>query len=211
MKKIYFVRHGESEGNSGPIRQVTTTVLTQKGIEQADFVAERASKISVDFLISSTMTRAMQTAQIVSEKISKPIDFSDLFVERRRPSEVLGKLKDDPQSLIAEEEIKLHFTEPGWRFSDEENFDDLKARALEALAYLAARPEDNILVVTHGFFLRVIMSCVVFGEDLSGKECQKFVQTFHMENTGMTVLGYDDKNDKNPWWLWVWNDHAHLG
>lgn len=211
MKKIYFVRHGESEGNIGPIRQTAASSLTQKGIEQASFVAQRASKLPVDILISSTMTRAKETAQVISEKISKSIEYSDMFVERRRPSEVLGKPKNDPIALTAEKEIGENFSKPSWRLSNEENFDDLKNRALQALQYLGNRPEENILVVTHGFFLRIVMACVVFGKDLSGEECERFIRTFHMENTGITVFGYDDNKNENPWWLWVWNDHAHLG
>jgi hypothetical protein len=31
-----------------------------------------------------------------------------------------------------------------------------------------------------------------------------------MENTGLSVIEYDKKK-KNPWWVWIWNDHAHLG
>lgn len=205
------MRHGESEGNVGPIRQTAATPLTQRGIDQATFVAERVAKLPLDLLISSTMSRAKETAQIILEKISKPVEYDNLFVERRRPSEVLGKLKNDPIALIAEKEVKANFTKQGWRFSDEENFDDLKSRALEALEYLANRSEENILVVTHGFFLKIIIACVVFGKDLSGEECQRFIRTFHMENTGITVLGYDENERENPWWLWVWNDHAHLG
>ena len=209
MKNIYFVRHGESEGNIGPIRQTASTSLTDKGKSQANFVAERCSKLPIDVLISSSMNRARETAQIISEKISKPFEESDLFVERRRPSEVLGKPKDDPIAHSAEKEIKANFSKPGWRFSDEENFDDLKNRALAALDYLAARPEENIVVVTHGFFLRIVMACVVMGRDLQGEECENFIRSFHMENTGITVLGYDDR--ESQWWLWIWNDHAHLG
>lgn len=210
MKKIYFVRHGESEGNISTIRKGTSSSLSQKGKEQAQFVAHRCADLPIDVLISSTINRAKETAEIISEKISKPIEFSDLFIERRRPSEVYGKPKDDSIALKAEEEIGKNFSKDDWRFSDEENFNDLKSRALEALNYLAKRSEQNILVVTHGFFLRIIIACVVYEAELTGKECEGFIRTFHMENTGMTVLGYDETKENNSWWLWIWNDHAHL-
>lgn len=210
MKKIYLIRHGESEGNIGPVRQTATAPLTKKGVEQARSVAERAANLPIQAIISSTMTRAKETAEAIAKNTSVPVEYSELFIERRRPSEVLGKPKDDPIAILAGKEIKEHFAKPGWRFSDEENFDDLKARALDALQHLAERPEQDILVVTHGFILRILVACVVFGKDLTGEECERFVRTFHMENTGITVLGYDDVN-ANPWWLWVWNDHAHLG
>ena len=210
MKKIYFVRHGESEGNVGPIRQTEATPLTEKGRSQAAFVAERCAKLNFETIICSTMVRARETADAILKKVSKPIEYSDLFVERRRPSEVLGKSKDDPVALGINKEIheKFHL---GFRFSDEESFEDLKNRALATLDYLAKRPEENILVVTHGFFMRIVMACVVCGEGLTGDESLRFIRTFHMENTGITVLMHDEKDEKTPWWLWIWNDHAHLG
>ncbi len=210
MKKVYFVRHGESEGNAGPIRQTATTALSEKGRVQASFVAERCSRIPFEIMICSSMKRAKETADIILSKISKPIEYSDLFVERRRSSEVLGQPKDTPLALKVEDEINKNFHLPNFRFSDEENFEDLKRRAMSALDYLEKRPEETILIVTHGFFMRIIIACVVFGDDLAGEDCSKFIRAFHTQNTGITVLGHDDKKKESPWWLWIWNDHAHL-
>lgn len=210
MKKIYFVRHGESEGNVGSIRQASISSLTQKGREQSAYVAERVKKLPIEVIIASTMGRAQETARIISKKIGKEFESSGLFAERRRPSDQLGKPKDDPIAIRSQELIQENFLVPGFRYSDEENFEDLKERSGEALKFLQARPEQNILVVTHGFIMRIIMARAVFGEALAAKECQQFIRAFHMENTGISVLGYNEK-EENPWWLWVWNDHAHLG
>jgi broad specificity phosphatase PhoE len=208
MKRIYFVRHGESEGNIGSIRQTAATSLTDKGRMQAEDVGERCAKLPIEVVISSTMNRAKETCEIILKHINKKVEYSELFVERRRPSEVLGKPKDDSFSLKAEEAILKNYHLPGFRFSDEENFEDQKERAKAALEYLANRPEQNILVVTHGFILRIIMAYVVFGEKLTGEECTRFIQTFRMANTGITAFDY---KEDGQWKLWTWNDHAHLG
>ena len=207
MKMIYFVRHGESEGNVGPLRQLKTTPLTENGKQQAQFIADRATKLPIEIVVSSTMTRAKETADFIVEKIGRSIEYSDLFIEKRHPSEVYGKPKDNPESLQAEQSIAENFKVPGYRFSDEENFEDLKERAGEALTYLLQRPEEKIMVVTHGFFMRIIMARVFFGEKLTASECEQCIKKFHMENTGLTIIAHD----KNDWWLWTWNDHAHLG
>lgn len=210
MKKIYCVRHGESEGNVGPIRQTALTSLTQKGRDQSTIIAERVAKLPIEVILSSTMNRARETTEIVKNKVVTPVEYSDLFAERRRPSIVLGKPKNDPAVRAAEREIRKRFSEPGFRFSDEENFDDLKLRAKQALEYLARRKEKEILIVTHGYFMRVIVATIVFGDSLTSETCERFIQTFFMENTGITVLCHDRKEPK-PWWVWIWNDHAHLG
>lgn len=211
MKTIYFIRHGESEGNTGPVRQDGFSVLSDRGREQAAFMAERCSKLPIDILVSSTMTRAQQTASIIGDKIGKEILSSELFAERRRPSAQTGKPKDDLEALNIDKEIWNNFGTAEYRHSDEENFEDLRNRVRQALEFLVNCPEENIAVVTHGFFMRIIMAYVVFRERLTGKECELFMRTFHMENTGLTILKYAGPDKEPPWWVWTWNDHAHLG
>jgi broad specificity phosphatase PhoE len=210
-KKIYFIRHGESEGNAGPIRQSAASHLTDHGKAQAAFMGERCMSLPLEVLVSSTMMRAQETAEIISEKTGHEIISSPLFMERRRPSYQTGKDKDDPMSREIDQLVFNNFAKPGYRHSDEENFDDLKARAIAALRYLGDRPEEHIGVVTHGFFMRVVMAVVVFGETLTARECERFLRTFHMENTGLTVIGFDGWNRDPAWWVWTWNDHGHLG
>ncbi len=207
MKTVYFIRHGESEGNAGPIRQGPHTSLTKKGEEQAEFAAERCTKLPIDVVISSTMKRAKHTAEIIVGKIHKPIE----FIERRRPSIQTGALKNDPEILKIDKTVIENFPKEGYRYSDEENFDDLKVRAQKALGFLESRSEENILVLSHGLFMRIVIAYAIFGDHLTGIECQNFIRAFDTENTGLSVLNYDDTRDDPKWHIWIWNDHAHLG
>lgn len=153
MKKLYFVRHAESEGNVGILRQGHSTPLTERGNEQAFLVAERFKNIEIDRIISSPQIRAKSTAEAIQKVTNKPLDFSDLLIERKRPSIFEGKPKDIPEAVTADKEMKERFHETDWRYSDEENFSDLKKRALKFLEYVDTLPEENILLVTHGVFL----------------------------------------------------------
>lgn len=211
MKTIYFIRHGESEGNAGPVFQSGSNSLSDRGREQASFMAERCSKLPIDSLVTSSMIRAHETASIIGERIEKEVISSELFIERRRPSAQIGKPKKHPQSLAIDQEILNNFGIAGYRHSDEENFEDLRNRARQALEFLANRPEEHIAVVTHGFFMRIILAYVVFGDTLTGNECNMFARAFHTENTGLTVIKYAGSEQALPWWVWTWNDHAHLG
>lgn len=210
MKKVYFVRHGESEGNAESIYQNFSTPLTEKGRSQCLVIADRCEKFPLDVIISSTMTRTQETAKIISRKIKKGIEYSDLFVECRRPKEQIGKSRKSPETLKTGKAIQENFHIPGFRFSDEENFEDLKKRAQKALRYLEKKSEENILVVTHGFFMRVLAAFIIFGKDLTSYECEKFMRKIHMKNTGITVFHLEEKDKKPIWSLWIWNDHAHL-
>jgi broad specificity phosphatase PhoE len=211
MKKIYLIRHGQSEGNiAGAPRQGPTASLTEKGLRQVETIAERCSRLPIDAFISSTMKRAIQTSDVISKKIGRQYETSDLFVERRRPSVQIGAKPDHPEGFSAEAAIIANFAKPGYRHSDEENFEDLKDRAKRALAYLKSRKEEHILVVTHGLFSRVIVAYAFFGDALTGAECQRFIQKLATENTALTVLWHREESPGSPWLLWTWNDHAHL-
>ncbi len=210
MKKVYFVRHGESEGNVGGLRGHPDHPLTERGAQQATFIAKRCATLPITFLVSSTDRRARETALAISQEIGMAPEYADLFVEARAPSALRGKSRSDPAVIASQEEINKNFTIPGYHFADEENFEDLNERARKALVYLAEREEDEVLVVTHGFFMRMLAARAILGDDLNAPACQDFVRSLHMQNTGLSVFCYDASKEK-PWWLWVWNDHAHLG
>ena len=209
MKRVYFVRHGESEGNAGNIRGHASHPLTEKGHQQSQLIAERCSKLPIEYIISSTMVRARETGDTIAEKLGITPEYSDLFIEAQAPSEFRGKPREDPELLLAQQQINENFGVPGWHFSDEENFEDLKERAHKALERIVEVGKDHILVLTHGWFMRMVIAYALFGDELTSHEASKFVRAAHMENTGLSILGYDETKE-NPWWLWVWNDHAHL-
>jgi len=209
MKKIYFIRHGESEGNAGNAWQGPDGALTEKGRAQAASVAERMKTVPFAALIASPLERARQTAQAIADQVDKEIEFSDLFIERRRPTELIGVSRADPQSLEVDAQINAHFAEPGWHYSDEESFQDMTARARDALALLIDHPQDEIAVVTHGYFMRVMLAVALAGESLTPELCEHFLTSFRTANTGISLLMYDQASPR-PWWLWTWNDHAHL-
>lgn len=209
MKTVYFIRHGESETNTGGIRRGDETPLTEKGRKQADVIALRASKLPIDVLISSTMERAKDTAKSIAKKTGKSVEYSKLFVERVWPSWFTGRLRDDPEVAAAQKEMIRNFTDQNFKLADEENFEDMKKRAISALEYLKEREEEHIVVVTHGLFLRVMLATVIYGKDLSAHELDCILGGTVTENTGISIIKEDTKW-KLGWKLSVFNDHAHL-
>lgn len=220
MKVVYFVRHGQCTSNVRGEFFSPDAPLTERGEHQAQFIASRCASIPAEAIISSTYLRARQTAAPIGERLGLPVEHSDLFVERARPTQQYDVARTDPLFVSIEEETRARFGEPGWRYSDEENFEDLVARAKAALAYLESRPEKHIIVVSHGLFMRALMAFVVFGAQMSAHECWQMMVGFAHDNTGMTVLTHrtitpDDElrgtiGSHVGWRIRTWNDHAHL-
>lgn len=204
---IYFVRHGTTEGNDSNQFQLPTIDLSEKGVTEAKFIAKRFESISIDRIFTSSMRRAYQTAQIIGEHIGHSIVENDLFEEIKRPSDVRGKSKGDPEVKAIMKEVKKHFTDPSWRHSDEENYFLLKERAEKALQFLLSRTEKRVLVVTHGEILKMMLSVVIFGDSLTPESFEHIRSVFGTFNTGITKIEHNELG----WYILAWNDHAHLG
>jgi broad specificity phosphatase PhoE len=213
MKTIYLVRHGEAQNNvkNTPTYLAEEAKLTEKGREQAAFIAERAATLPIEALIASDFVSSQETAEIVKAKIGIRVEICDLFGERRGPSELVGRPWEDPETQRLETDWVRTFRETGTKVKDGENFEEIVTRAKSALSYLEKRNEHHILIVSHGFFLRLLAAHLIFQEQLTPEIFHAFDDRVRTQNTGMTVLQYNPEDKYSDWSMLVWNDHAHLG
>lgn len=207
MKKVYFVRHGATKNNHANLFQDENTELSELGLGQAEYVANRFKTINIETIISSSMKRAVQTAEAISKTKEMSIIKSNLFIENLKPQLVRNKSKDDPEAKEVMKLVKKNFDNPDWKHSNEENFFDLIERAKTALDFIQQRNEEKILIVTHGQFLTFFIGYLLFGSDFTPKEFKRMEKTFIAKNTGLSIM--EILEDKNL--LITWNDHAHLG
>lgn len=86
MKKLYFVRHGLSEMNvQGLMAGTTDTPLTDLGRKQAKKAGQSAKDLNINLIVSSPLSRALKTAQIIAQEIGYPknkIILNQLLIER---------------------------------------------------------------------------------------------------------------------------------
>ena len=185
MKQIYFIRHAESEKNVDKSHQGENT-LTERGYEQTKMLAERLKEIPIDLLIVTSKKRSQQTTEIISSSVSAPLKESDLFTEKEEEFE---KMPASPERT----EYFLH----------------LHKRAKEAISFLENLPEEKIVIVTHGRFLKFLTAYIILKETLTEEMAVLFMLHTGTGNTGITMFKYDP--EKTHWRLITWNDHGHLG
>ena len=147
MKTIYLVRHGESESNAAGLLagSNTDTPLTQKGRDQAVETGRLLQAKQVDLVVSSPLSRAQETAQIIAKEIgfTGHVRLNDVLIERDfgsasgMPREQGFELLDNGHALGAEPLPMLH------------------ARVLAAFKWLEGLPADHIVVVSHAGFGRM--------------------------------------------------------
>jgi broad specificity phosphatase PhoE len=149
MKNIYFLRHGQTQFNKTWRHQFPVTSLSEEGKVQARAIAEKLKSVDFDVIISSPYARTKETAQCVAEATGKPIEYSDLFVELRRPRELWGVSWYSLKTVWIMGMLYFMAGKENWHYSDGESKEEFQARTLQALEYLTSRKENNILLVTH--------------------------------------------------------------
>lgn len=139
MIHFYFVRHGLSQLNiEGKFAGHTDTPLVDKGKKQAKSTGKNAQKLGIEYIISSPLIRAYDTAKLIAKEIKYPeskIEVNPLFIER-----YFGSLENTP--------YKPDVNIDG--IADAEKSDVLLSRAEQAISYLKSLPYKKILVISHG-------------------------------------------------------------
>jgi len=201
---VYFVRHGESEGNLKKVHQGENVPLSQKGKSQALAVANRLKKISVDVIYASPYLRAKQTAQIISKELNLPIEYWEQLKELRRPSELEGLEYSDPKAAEIKKIIKENQAKPDWKYSNDESFNDLITRAKEVEKHISKHHKDqNVLCVSHIQIMVMIVMQMIMQDKLTPEVFWQFYYHCRQKNTGITHLEY---TDTFGWNLVTWND-----
>ncbi|MBI2120082.1 MAG: histidine phosphatase family protein [Parcubacteria group bacterium] len=213
LKRIYFIRHGQTEGNLSEKSQLPEAPLSEEGRRQAEYVAERFSRIHADAVIASPYLRTKETAEPLAKILGKEIRCADVFRELRRPSEISGMNFHSPEYHRVIKEIEKGELDPNFRYSDEETLFELEARARQALDFLIAKPETDIVLVTHEVFLKMMFAAMMTLDTLSTiilfRELRYFVE---IQNTDISIVEYGEESRGGlRWRLRVLNDRAHLG
>ena len=208
-KIIYFVRHGETENNAKGIRQGEEGGLSPRGREQALATARRFPKHKgrPQVIISSQYQRTKETAEIIAKELHMKVKYSDLLVERRNPSQIIGHAGTEPEVRQIVDRIDKSYHADDLRYSDEENFIDLKAREKKLLRFIRWRDEKRIIMVTHGIFLKMVMSYMLYGEKLTASQYNNLSYFNPVTNASMAICSYTPHwFRRGEWKILVWND-----
>jgi uncharacterized phosphatase len=150
MKHLYLIRHGHTEMNErGLFSGQTETPLTPKGKQQARAAGGQAKDLGIDLIISSPLSRAHDTAQIIAQEIGYPsgkIELSDLLLERHFGS---------AEGQVYSREFDME------QVADAEQLHSLHDRLENFWQYIQTLPAKNILVVSHGSSGRMLRNVVL--------------------------------------------------
>lgn len=157
MKKLFYVRHGETHMNvAGLLSGRTETPLTERGVEQAKASGKQLKEKlpHIDLIVCSPYERTYETAKLIAEEIGYPVENiqkNEMFIER-----TFGIL----EGTSGKEFLDNHEYSEFDGVKGSETIEALQNRAEKSFRWLQALEEDNILVVGHGAFARAIKRVV---------------------------------------------------
>ncbi|THG33135.1 histidine phosphatase family protein [Naasia lichenicola] len=142
MTHLVLVRHGQTDWNlAGRIQGSSDIPLNDTGRQQAREAGRRLAADRWDAIVSSPLSRAMETAQIIGSEVGiDVIEPIDALVERHYGT---------AEGMTGAEIDALHAE--GQEVHGRETRGDVVRRVRPALIELAqSRPDQSILVVSHG-------------------------------------------------------------
>ena len=189
MKKteIILIRHGETEWNSQQRMQGhSNSDLSSVGQAQIQALGQWMKNVPFDLIYSSDSLRAKQTAEAITQFSGHELQFDQRLREKN-----LGVF----EGLTSEEARERHpevfrlFKTAGSKYviDEGESTQQLQDRALEIVNEIRIKhPEERVLLVTHGGFIRVVMKHSL---GLSLETPTRFL----IRNTGVFRLVWEDK------------------
>ena len=145
MTRLLLVRHGETVDNVNQIMQGQTQgELTQKGVLQAEELAQQMRDEQIDVFVSSDLKRSIDTCRIIAQSHGLPVVQTPLLRERDCggfTGRFIPDLKDET-----------------WP-DDIESITDLRARAKAFLDFICEQyPGKTVLAVGHGIINKAIQA-----------------------------------------------------
>ena len=202
MGKIFIVRHGQTSGNRArKYFGITDIELNEEGIIQAGLISKRLKRENICRIYSSNLKRAFKTAEIIakphkinveSKKDLMEINFGDW--EGLSFQEIQ---KSYPHEFSKWQNNIMDFTIPHG-----ESVLELKKRVEPAFSeILNSAVENNVVIVTHGGPIRVILSKI-----LSPNALETTFWKIKQDNAALNII----ENIDNTQVISLVNDTSHL-
>lgn len=149
--KLGFIRHGQTNWNAeGRLQGSSDIPLNEVGRQQARDAVAVLGAGSWDAIVSSPLSRARETAEIIA---------SGLGIELGRSYDELIERDYGQAEGMQDGEWEKHW--PNKVGGGIENVESVVARGLAAIELIAADfPEKNVAVVCHGTIIRCTLSAL---------------------------------------------------
>lgn len=187
--KIYLTRHGKTKWNSiGKMQGWKNSDLSVEGLENAKSLGKRLNNINFDYIYSSPLGRAIETAKAIKgDKETKIII-----------NEGLKEMGFGIWEGMDHKKIKKEYPEQYYNFwnkphlyqeLDGESFDSLSTRVKNAFNEIINKRCENVLIVSHALVIKTIYSII------NNRELKDFWLPPFIYDTCLTIIEINEDNE----------------
>lgn len=153
-KNIYLLRHGKVEGKAA--LNGISDVLVSPDLQQQICEALVLHNVDFDSVMTSPLRRCSDLANLYSERMSVPLSVAPEFKEMNF-GEVDGIAFDELKDKWAM--LDTFWQDPSnHKLSGAESLHSFHERVTQAWSQLLNDPSDNLLLVTHGGVIRMLLA-----------------------------------------------------
>ncbi|MBE2184821.1 MAG: histidine phosphatase family protein [Anaerolineae bacterium] len=158
MKRIYLIRHGQTEWNAdGRWQGMMDVPLSQAGIEQAAALAKYMGVMPIQSLYASDLQRAVQTAEPLAEALGLPM-VQDARLREQNLGVFQGLTHEQHREKYPELVQAMYVDYWGFTFPEGESRAQVRDRVIAFWnELLAHEPEGETVVILHGGTIRVLL------------------------------------------------------
>ncbi|MCC6128312.1 MAG: histidine phosphatase family protein [Acidobacteria bacterium] len=200
--RIRIVRHGESEGNRASTLQGCRidAPLSPKGRRQAEALSIRLACEEIDYVLSSPMRRALDTAKVLEAPHGIGIEIEPVAVEFDWGEWTGQPLDDEMERNVAG--IRTRWKAGDVDLGPPRGESPVKAaeRARRVLERILEKGARAPVIVAHGRFNRILITTLL-GRDISRMD------EVRQRNSSLSVL---DWNGEDPATAQMIDDTSHL-
>ncbi len=200
--RVIFVRHGETDWNKiGRIQGRLDIGLNINGIRKAHYCKKKLQNYNVDAIYSSPQKRAYQTSEIINAAFNLPI----------RQSNMLQEIDLGTWQGLTWREVELKNRNLFMKYEKDGDFSsiyggeswlDVQSRMVDFLDMVLYSPYENVVVVSHGGAIRMLLSAVM-GLPISSRT------NLDIYNLSLNVVRY--VKEKKRWQVETINEHSYIG
>lgn len=209
--EIILVRHGQTEWNLiHKLQGQGNSELTTVGKSGAIKVGKKLywlhkNSRKIDFMYSSPLKRAQQTAKFIMEQFPKKdklkINYDQRLMERHfgdLQGKTMSEIKQSQPQIYDKLHTNISYKPPG---NNSETFMDVTSRSIQFLAQIASIHHGKcVLIVSHGGVLQAILTDILLHSTIPDRR-------FHCKNCAINIIQRNPENGK--WYLSVLGDDEY--
>lgn len=204
MTRFCLVRHGETEWNArGRIQGNLDIPLNANGMAQASAAARGLVGAGIEWIYSSDLTRARQTAETAARHIGCPLHFCEQLRERRFG--IFEGLTYD-EARCRHPEIYARYKSRASEFAmpEGESLGQLAERVETALRRIGRdHPGQTVLIVSHGGVLDVAYR-------MATSRALDAPRDFPIRNAAYNWIDWEPDESQGRFVLRAWGELLHL-